>query len=500
MYLKPQKEDYKIIGYYTGKIIIGIGLIMIIPLMTCLLLAEWNPALDFLIGICSCTMVGLGLIIVCETQKDLLWMHGMVTASFSWVLATLLGAIPHYLSGHFLSYLDACFDIMSGYTTTGLCLIQNLDHISHGLNMWRHLLTYLGGQGMIVVAITFLFKGTAGAYRLYVGEGKDERLLPNVIQTTRTIWMISLVYLTIGTIALFIANLLAGMMPVRAFLHGLWIYMGSWSTGGFAPQSQSLLYYHSPLIEFITVIIFIIGSYNFALHYKIWRGDYKEIYHNIETVSFSITVLVTGLISAVGLLQCGFYANFISLFRQCFYQIVSAHTTTGNMTLYATQFVNNWNVFAALGIMIAMSIGASACSTAGGIKGIRIGIIFKSLIDDIHRIFSPDSAVIITKFHHLRDVVLEDSHVRAAALITMSYMGLYLLGAVAGLFYGYPLLPSLFDSISAGSNTGLSAGLTSASMPTLMKMLYIFMMWAGRLEFISVLALLAFIWAQVKGK
>ena len=290
------------------------------------------------------------------------------------------------------------------------------------------------------------------------------------------------------------------MPPVRAFLHGLWIYMGSWSTGGFAPQSQSLLYYHSPLIEFITVIIFIIGSYNFALHYSVWRGNYKEIYHNIETVSFSITVLITGLISAVGLLQCEFYGNLVSLFRQCFYQVVSAHTTTGNMTVYAHQFVNNWNVFSALGIMIAMSIGASACSTAGGIKGIRVGILFKSVIDDIHRIFSPDSAVIIEKFHHIRDIVLEDSHVRSAALIVFSYMGLYLLGAVAGLFFGYPLLPSLFDSISAASNTGLSAGLTSASMPTLMKMLYIFMMWAGRLEFISVLALVAFIWAQVKGR
>ncbi|MGA1875163.1 MAG: TrkH family potassium uptake protein [bacterium] len=500
MLLKPQKEDYKIIGYYTGKIVTGIGLIMIVPLLTSILFAEWNPALDFAIGIASCIIVGFGLVMACQTDRDLLWMHGMVTASFSWLLATLLAAIPHYLSGHFLSYVDACFDIMSGYTTTGLYLLQDLDHVSYGLNMWRHLLTYLGGQGMIVVAITFLFKGTAGAYRLYVGEGKDERLLPNVIQTTRAIWLISLAYLSVGTIALFVANLRAGLPPLRSFLHGLWIFMGSWSTGGFAPQSQSLLYYHSALIEFITVFIFIIGSYNFALHYTIWRGNYREIFRNIETVSFSSTVTLTGVICFIGLMQSRFYPSFLSLFRFCFYQVVSAHTTTGNMTVYATQFVNNWNAFAVLGIMIAMTIGGSACSTAGGIKGLRVGILVKQVINDINRIFSPDAAVLTEKFHHIRDVILDDQHIRAAGLITMSYMGLYLMGAVAGLFYGYPLLPSLFDSISAASNTGLSTGLTSAAMPTMMKILYILMMWAGRLEFIAVLALIAFIWAHVRGK
>lgn len=500
MLLKPHREDYKIICFYSGKIVIGIGLIMFIPLVTSLLFAEWNSALDFIIGVCSCIIVGLGLVMWCKTERDLQWMHGMVTAAFSWILATLLGAIPHYLSGHFLSYLDACFDVMSGYTTTGLVLIQDLDHVSHGLNMWRHVLTYIGGQGMIVVAISFLLQGTGGAYRLYVGEGKDERLLPNIIKTTRTIWLISLSYLAVGSLALFIVNLLSGMSFVRAFLHGLWVFMGSWSTGGFAPQSQSILYYHNSLVEIITAIIFIIGSYNFALHYTIWGGNYKEIFRDIESISFSVTVPITYIVCTIGLLQNHFYPNTISLFRQCFYQVVSAHTTTGNMTVYAGQFVTNWSVIATLGIMIAMSIGASACSTAGGIKGLRVGILFKSVMDDIHRIFSAESSVISAKFHHIRDVVLEDHHVRAAAMISFFYMGLYLLGTVVGLFYGYPLLPSLFDSISAASNTGLTTGLTSAAMPPVMKMLYIFMMWAGRLEFVAVLALIAFIWAVIKGR
>ena len=138
----------------------------------------------------------------------------------------MLGALPHCLSGHEGSYLDAMFDVMSGYTTTGLYLLQDLDHVAHGLNMWRHLLTYAGGQGIVVIALTFLFKGTAGAYKVYVGEGKDERLLPNVVQTARAIWLVSLTWLVVGTLALIATGLCArpgagARVPPRAVgVHG----------------------------------------------------------------------------------------------------------------------------------------------------------------------------------------------------------------------------------------------------------------------------------------
>ena len=116
-------------------------------------------------------------------------------------------ALPYYLSGNYLSYLDCCFDVMSGFTTTGLTLIQDMDHLSNGINMWRHLLTFVGGQGMVVLALTFLVKGTNGAYKMYVGEGKDERLMPNAVSTARYIWLISLIYLVVGTLVLWIAGI-----------------------------------------------------------------------------------------------------------------------------------------------------------------------------------------------------------------------------------------------------------------------------------------------------
>ena len=187
--------------YYIGLILIGMGLTECIPLFTSLLFREWGPALDFLIGGSASLLVGIAMVLMGKTseRQKLGWSQGMVVAAGSWFFATLLCALPYYLSGNYLSYLDCCFDVMSGLTTTGLVLIQDLDHVSNGLNMWRHLLTFIGGQGMVVLALSFLVKGTSGAYKMYVGEGKDERLMPNVVSTARYIWLISLIYLCVGT-------------------------------------------------------------------------------------------------------------------------------------------------------------------------------------------------------------------------------------------------------------------------------------------------------------
>ncbi|RPJ08031.1 MAG: TrkH family potassium uptake protein [Spirochaetaceae bacterium] len=500
MILRPGLEDLKIIGLYTGKIIKGIGLLMLIPMATAVAFVEWNAAMDFLIGIGVCFLFGLSMDLLCATKRDLGWSHGLVVASFSWLVATVLGAIPHWLSGHFGSYLDAMFDIMSGYTTTGLYLIQDLDHVSYSLNMWRHVLTFAGGQGIIVIALTFLFRGTTGAYKMYVGEGKDERLLPNVVQTARAIWTVSLTYCLVGTSALWIMGMILGQGPVRGFLHALWVFMGSWSTGGFAPQSYNAVYYHSLAYEIICTVIFIAGSFNFALHWAIWTGKRSEIRKNIEIRSFFITVTVCILIVTFGLMQLGVYPDVIAQFRKMFYQVASAHTTTGLSTIYSRTFVRQWGPLAMLGITMAMAIGASACSTGGGFKGIRVGIIAKSLIQEVRRMIYPESARVVVKWHHITSRVLTESVVRSAMLIVLSYIFIYVIGALIGVCFGYDFIQALFESVSAGSNTGLSCGVTTPSMPEVMKIYYVFSMWAGRLEFMSVFALAGFISSMVRGK
>jgi trk system potassium uptake protein TrkH len=498
--VRPRLEDHLVIGKYTGKVVIGVGLLMLIPLAVSIGFAEWDTAIDFIVAIMACFAFGFGLQVVCRTQKDLSWSHGLVVASGSWFFATALGALPHFLSGHAGSYLDTLFDVMSGYTTTGLYLLQDLDHVSMGLSMWRHLLTYAGGQGIVVIALTFLFKGTAGAYKVYVGEGKDERLLPNVIQTARAIWLVSLTWLVIGTVFLGVRGMTLGQGPVRAFFHGLWVFMGAWSTGGFAPQSYNTFWFHDLGYEVICIVIMIAGSFNFALHWAMWTGNRKEIRRNVETISFFVTLSLTTMVATFFLAKANVYPDAMSLARKVFYQLASGHTTTGFSTIYARAFVTQWGPIGLIATTVAMAIGASACSTGGGIKGIRMGVISKALVQDIRRMISPESAVIMEKYHHIRDTWLTDDLVRGAMTVTIAYVTLYGVGTVIGTLYGYPLEQAAFEMVSAASNTGLSCGVTSPFMPEVMKVTFTLGMWLGRLEFMSVFALIGYGYAVVRGR
>ncbi|MFC1631003.1 TrkH family potassium uptake protein [Candidatus Omnitrophota bacterium] len=500
MILRPQLQDLKVIGQYSGRIMLGLGLAMLIPLLVAVVFQEFAAALDFVIGASVCLSAGYLLIIFCFTRKELTWRHGMVVVSLSWLLATLLGALPLYLSGHWLSFLDACFDAMSGLATTGLSLVQDLDHLSFTHNMWRHLMMYIGGQGIMVVALTFLVRGAASALPIYVGEAREEKVLPNVVQTARFIWLVSLVYLLMGTAALAFSAFSAGMPLAKSLLHGLWVAMAAWDTGGFTPQSQSILYYHNFGFELITIFLMFFGSLNFSLHYALWTGKRKEIFANIETVSFFISVTVLFSLTAFGLAASGIFPGVTSLFRKGFYQVISAHTGTGYMTIGPEQFAQQWSALSLMGVTLCMALGAGACSTAGGIKILRVGMIVRALLQDMKRTMLPRSAVIRDKIHHIKDVVLGEKQLRQAALIMLGYIFLYLLGTLVGISYGYPLRLALFESVSAGANVGLSCGITAPAMPMPLKVTYIFQMWAGRLEFVSVFAFLGTIFALIRGK
>ncbi|MFH1655158.1 MAG: TrkH family potassium uptake protein [Candidatus Omnitrophota bacterium] len=497
---RPQFEDIRAIGYYLGRIIIGIGLVMLIPIAVSVIAGEISPLFDFIISFSICIAIGTTLSMLCWTKKDLSWMHGMVIVSLSWLIAASLGAIPLFLSGHWKSFLDAFFDAMSGFATTGLTLVQDLDHMSYGHNMWRHLMMFVGGQGIVVVALTFLVRGISGAFKMYVGEAREEKVLPNIISTARFIWMVSIVYFCLGTFFLGMVAFFEGMPLLRSFFHGACIFMAAFDTGGFAPQSQNISYYHSLAFEIVTITIMLLGALNFKLHYALWTGDRKEIRRNIEITTLFITIVVTFCFVVIGLARNGVYPEALSLFRKGFYQLISAHTGTGYSTIYSAQFIREWGSLSLLGIIVAMALGGSSCSTTGGIKALRVSLVFKDLSRDVKKLILPESSVIVEKFHHIKDLILEDKYLRMAFLIIILYSGLYFLGAAIGMICGYPFLNALFESTSAAANVGLSCGITSPSMPTALKFTYIFQMWAGRLEFMSIFVLIAFIIATIRGK
>jgi trk system potassium uptake protein TrkH len=343
-------------------------------------------------------------------------------------------------------------------------------------------------------------KGVSGAFKMYVGEARDERVLPNVIRTSRFIWLVSIIYLIASTLALGIVGIANGMKTANAFFHGACIFMAAFDTGGFAPQSQNILYYHCLPFEVITIVIMILGAINFNLHYRIWTEDRREIWKNIETRTLCITILLTFLITLIGLNQVGSYPCAVIMFRKGFYQLISGHTGTGFATIYARQFIDDWGNLALVGIICAMALGGGTCSTTGGIKMLRLGIIAKALKQDLRRIILPERAIVEQRLHHLKEIFLEDKQVRAALLITVSYLALYGIGALVGMLYGYPFLDSLFESTSAAANVGLSCGITTPSMPAGLKITYIVQMWSGRLEFMSVFTLIGFFIAAVKGR
>ncbi|SEW41710.1 trk system potassium uptake protein TrkH [[Clostridium] fimetarium] len=502
MYKSRRVYSIEMISYYTGYIVLAIAGLMIIPLITSLAFKEWNPMLDFMISCAISLIVGLTLILIGiktkESKSSFQWKHGFSIAALSWIILTMISAIPYTLSGNSKSFLDSCFDVMSGFTTTGLVLLQDLDHVSNGLNMWRHMLTFIGGQGMVVLALTLLVKKTSGAYKMYVGEGKDIELLPNVKGTTRQIWKISMIYLVVGTVILWIVGMLIGLQPVSAFFHALYIFESSWSTGGFAPNTQNIMYYHSVAYEIAAMVIFIIGSFNFGLHYAIWKGKRKEIVKNIEIQSFVITSFVACMLALIGLAKLKVYPDAIAGLRRVIFNVLSAHTTTGFGSVYARQFALEWGDFGVLIIITVMLIGGSACSTAGGFKGLRVGIVFKGLLMEVKKLLSSERSMKVYKYHHIKDYVLEDSLIKSSAIIILCYIVTFFVGTLLGTYYGFSFLDSAFESASVTGNVGLSIGVTTPSMPTVMKIYYIIAMYLGRLEFLSVFALIGYIGGGIK--
>ena len=487
------KERALSVIYYVGGVLMVLAVCELIPLATSLFCRETRFVFVFLAAASIMISFAAFLMLIGAGYRNvhLSFGEGMTVASVSWLMGTLLCALPYYFSGNYLSYLDCCFDVMSGLTTTGLSMIQNLDHLSNGLNMWRFLLTYIGGQGMVVLALTFVTKNAGNVYMMYVGEAKDERIRPGAVSTARAIWKISILYLIIGWIAMSIAGILAGLPWGNAILHGLWIFMSGWSTGGFAPMSQNILYYHSMIYELATVVFFTIGSFNFALHYAVLSGNKKEMRKNIEIVSFTVTLTLLSLIAAFALMHDHVYPNMAALFRKGFYQLISGHTTTGFMSLYARQIYHDWGDLAIYAMILAMLFGGSACSTAGGFKGLRIGIIFNTIRAEIRQYTIPQSRVITTKIHHIRDIVLTDSMIRSAFSIVVLYLITFSAGTVIGMAAGYSGVESAFESASVTGNVGLSIGVTAPSNPAFLKITYIIIMWLARLEFVSVLTLIA---------
>ncbi len=491
MIISPDKKDFFSIFNILGRLIIGMAFFMLIPLVTAFIRGEISPFFDFLIGFSISITMGTLLMIIFPMQDEVGWIHSFFTVSLGWLAFSLLGAVPLYLSSHFLSFVDAWFDAMSGFSTTGLTLIQDLDHLSYAHNMWRHLTMFIGGQGIILASLSVLTRARSVALGFYIGEARQEKIMPNVIGTARFIWKVSFVYFILGVITFFIILYNQGLSLEKSFFHSMWIFFAAFDTGGFAPQSQNINYYHSYALEIATMIFMLLGAINFNLHYWVWNKSKKELFKNIEIKTFLFTISSITFILYFGFKISGWGQPQI-MFRKGFYQLISAHSGCG----FTNLSMGELNLFPDLGLLaviFGMMIGGAVCSTTGGIKLMRLGIIFKVFFVEIKRWMMPFKAVCKDKFHHLQDLVLNDKRIKEAYLFFTVFIFTYVIGAIVGVAFGYSPLFALFESVSAAANVGLSVGLTNAAMPLTLKLVYIYQMWAGRLEFIAIFVSLGFI-------
>jgi trk system potassium uptake protein TrkH len=499
MWVGFQRRDFGAIAHYTGMLVASMSLAMAVPLVTALVAGEWAPALDYACGIGVAAAFGMLLAQSAPRGTHLTRRNALIVTALAWLAASLVAAVPLSLSGHYGGFLDAYFDAISGLTTSGLTLVQDLDHLALAHNMWRHLLHLIGGQGIIVAALSVSIglRG-GGAMSLYMAEGRDERILPNVMHTARFIWFVTAIYVTLGTGVLSVANLLHGMEAGRSLLHAFWATAACYDTGGFGPQSQSSLYYHSPIFESVTVILMLAGTLNFNLHADIWRGDRTEIFKNLEARALAANIAILAVVVGIGLAATQLFSTPGEVVRKGLYHLISANSGTGHQTLYNATWANGFGGLAFAAIVLAMAFGGMASSTAGGIKALRLGLIAKGVVLKVRETIAPASAVIRTRYHHLLDVPLSADVLANALMLFVLYMVTYISGGMIGAAYGYPIGEALFESVSATANVGLSTGITNPAMPAGLKVVYILQMWAGRLEFIALFALAASVYAAVR--
>ncbi|MCK4809626.1 MAG: TrkH family potassium uptake protein [Candidatus Omnitrophica bacterium] len=493
MIISPDRKDFFLVFHIIGRLCLALSLFMLIPLGVALLFKEHSPSYDFLIGFLFSAIAGLILILSFPLKKEINWQHSFFIVSLGWVVASLLGAIPLYLSTHWGSFLDAWFEAMSGFATTGLTLVQNLDHLSFSHNLWRHFTMFVGGQGIILATLSLLIKVKQRTSGLYVGEARQEKIFPNIIATARFIWKVSFIYLALG-VTLFSFILVAkGIRIEKAIIHAFCLFFASFDTGGFAPQAQNIAYYHCFTLEIATMVFMLLGAMNFNLHFWLWYRNKKEVLRNFETRIFLFSLFLLSLFLFFSLRGDGY----MNIFRKGFYQIVSAHSGCG-FTNLANLEINFLKPGALIMIIIAMGIGGAVCSTTGGIKLLRLGFAFKAMLGGIKKAIMPNKAVYRESYHHLQDVAVEEKYLKEAFIIISFYFLSYLLGGIAGVFYGYPPLASFFESVSATANVGLSLGVVNPAMPTGLKFIYILQMWMGRLEFFSVFVALGYLLSLFK--
>jgi trk system potassium uptake protein TrkH len=365
-----------------GLMLVVFSLAYMMPMLTSLIYAD-GTLIDFALAMFWTFASGLLIWVLTRRHRgELSTRHGFLLVVLMWTAMPAFATLPLLLVIPNLSFTDAYFETMSGLTTTGATVLTGLDTLPQAINLWRHELNWLGGMGIIVLAVAILPLLGIGGRQLYKAETpgpmKDSTLTPRITETARNLW---LVYLGI-TIACIVSLKIAGMSWFDAVCHAF----AAMGLGGFSTHDASVGYFNSPAIEIVLIVFMLLAAMNFATHFLAWHEKSLRLYL-FDTEGLATVLLILASCLGIGfyLWWEGTYPSFWTALRHASFNLVSLATDCG----FASEDFNKWPIFAPLWMLFLSCISASSGSTGGGIKMIRTIILFKQAGREFLKLLHP---------------------------------------------------------------------------------------------------------------
>lgn len=474
--------NYRLIFNTTGKVLVILAALLLIPLIVSVIYLEIAPAWAFLITAGISFVIGSLMILTCKPKTNVMFAkEGLIIVSFAWIAVSLIGAIPFTLSGEIPLYVDAVFEMVSGFTTTGASILTDVEAMSHGLLFWRSFSHWIGGMGVLVFVMAITPKATDRSIHIMRAEMPGhsvDKLVPKANETAKILYIIYIVM----TIVLVIMLLCGGMSVFESLVHAF----GTAGTGGFGVKADGISSYNAYL-QWVIAIFMILFGVNFNLYYLLLLRRFKSVLKSTELKTYIIIIVAAVVIVCVNVYPL--YSGFEETLRMSVFQVSSIISTTG----FTTTDYNLWNSAAKAVLVVLMFTGACAGSTAGGLKISRVVILLKKVGNEFKRVLHPRSANIV-KFEGKR---LDESTISGV----QSYFTIYIVVFVTAFLlvsfdttYGFETdftaVASCFNNIGPGLGAVGPTGSFAGYSPFAKIILSIAML-LGRLEIYPLLLALS---------
>lgn len=462
-----------------GALLLFLAIALLLPIPVSWIYGDGAAGAFALSALISAACGGL-LFTLFHSEKDLSVREGFAVVTFGWTLFALFGALPFVFSGAIPGYVDAFFETMSGFTTTGSTILTDIEAMAPSLLLWRSLTQWLGGMGIIVLSLAILPMLGVGGMQLFKAEVPGptaDRLKPRIQDTAKLLWGVY-VLLTGAEVVL----LMAGGMSLFDGINHAFTTM---ATGGFSTRNASVAAYGSAYIDWVITFFMFLAGVNFSLHYLALRGQISDFLRNEEFLFYSGLILVSTIL--ITLLNMGsIYPGFFDNLRYSAFQVVSIMTTTG----FGTADYELWPVLCQYLLIFSMFIGGCAGSTGGGMKVARILLLFKHAQVQLFRLIHP-RAVRLVK---LGDRPVDKEVMQSILGFFALYLGVFVAASFIMAAVGMDLTSAGASVIATLSNIGPGLGSVGpvdnfAHVPAFGKLVLAFCMLLGRLELFTVLVL-----------